>query len=230
MAVLVMLIYGGIGVFTLAVRELFCSPSVSQSVCLEEPEALFFSKNSSFWKDWTAKSTSSHSYSQIFNKGGEKRLRLIIRFRPNCKRLSLRPSTVWNKSRTTHHVCAFPSAECITNYSQLRSSKTSLNKLCPCAVFSLPWHSRLHLGFVPQHEMQPRVVFPNAANFTNQDHGFHIACCPSEYIPVINESRKMVLIRSFILPWQTRAGNLHLQLLQLTPDAAGCSCSDTLTH
>lgn len=124
----------------------------------------------------------------------------------------------------------FTSAECVTNYSQLRSRRTNCNKLRPCSIFSLPRHSRLHLGFAPQHELQPRVVFPNAANFTNQHHGFHIARCPSECMPVINESRKMVLIRSFILLWQTRAGNLHLQLLQLTPDAAGCSCSDTLSH
>lgn len=72
MAVLVMLIYGGIGVFTLAVRELFCSPSVSQSVCLEEPEAPFFSKTRPFEKTKLPKAQAVIHTPRFFNKGGEK--------------------------------------------------------------------------------------------------------------------------------------------------------------
>lgn len=71
------------------------------SVCQSEGARSSVSlQNSSFLKDLTAKSTSSHSYPQILNKDGEKWLRLIVHFRPNCERLSLRPSAAWNKSRT----------------------------------------------------------------------------------------------------------------------------------
>lgn len=72
MAGLVMLIYGGIAVFTLAVPKLFGSPSVSQSVCQAQPEALFFSKTRLFLKDWIKRKQSFIQYGQIFDKDEEK--------------------------------------------------------------------------------------------------------------------------------------------------------------